>query len=771
VESRWSDADEKATIERYRDDPRVNEDIALRVYTSRLIGQDPALVLHGGGNTSVKTRMVDDTGREIPVLCVKGSGWDLGSMEPAGLPSVRFETLGALRDRERLSDEEMVNALRTRLLDASAPNPSVETLLHGFLPHKFIDHSHADAILALVDQPDAEAICKEVYGDRFAIVPYVMAGFALSKLAAEIYEKNPSVEGLLLLKHGLFTFADTAKESYERHIRAVDAAERFAAAKRKATRTTHHGSEPIAYETVAPILRGRLGGTDGRYLLTLRRSPEIDAFLARADLANVSQRGPATPDHVIRTKRLPLLLDLDPAMDSAAICAKIDERLASYRKNYVSYVEREANQKGRRVAQLDPDPRVILVPGLGLIAAGVSSKAARIAADVYEHTICVIEAAEAIGRYDVLSTSDLFDMEYWSLEQAKLGTANPRPLQGRVVYISGAARGIGAACAKAFAAAGASLYLTDRDEPPLRALAESLGALSEPVDVTSEESVRASVDRCVRVYGGMDGIVSNAGIAPQGKIDAVSTAELKHSFEVNFFSHQYLASAATRVFRSQGVGGFLLFNASKAAFNPGKGLGAYAIPKAAVVALMKQYAVECGPIGVRSNAVNADRIRTGLLNEEDIARRAQARGLDADAYYRSNLLNREVSAEDVAGAFVSLALAPSTTGCVVTVDGGNIAAYCLPRVVAVLAGGTSAPLRSAKYSAPKSRVDMGAPKTRPIPQSMAEPTTMSPASKPTAMIRQRFPCAIRHEYTMASIGPASSLKASSAWMNAIPVNR
>ena len=677
MQSRWSDRDAQATIERYRDDPLVNEDLALRVYTSRLIGQDPALVLHGGGNTSVKTTVIDDVGNEVEVLCVKGSGWDLGSIEPAGLPAVRLQSLGALRDRDVLSDEDMVNAQRTRLIDSGSPNPSVETLLHGFLPHKFIDHSHADAILALVDQPDAEAICKQVYGERLAIVPYVMAGFMLAKLAAEIYEANSHVEGLLLLKHGLFTFGDTSKESYDRHIQAVDAAERFASAKRDKrddSQVPRGNPEPLVYEGVAPVLRGKLGGGERRYLLTLRRSPKIDSFLARPDIASVTQRGTATPDHVIRTKRVPLLLAVTSGMDSVAIGAHIDERLASYRQDYIAYVEQEASQKGRRVAQLDPDPRIILVPGLGLIAAGATEKAASIAADIYEHTIGIIEAAEAIGRYEVLSTADLFDMEYWSLEQAKLGQANPKPLQGRVVYMTGAARGIGAACAKAFAGAGASIYLTDRDEARLRTVAESIGAAWEVVDVSSEERVRASLDRCVRAFGGVDGVVSNAGFAPQGAIDVVSTEELKRSFEVNFFSHQYLASAATRVIRAQGIGGFLLFNASKAAFNPGKGLGAYAIPKAAVVALMKQYAVECGAIGVRSNAVNADRIRTGLLSEDDVERRAQARGLDADAYYRSNLLSREVTAEDVAKAFVSLALAQSTTGCVVTVDGGNIAA-------------------------------------------------------------------------------------------------
>ncbi|MFZ1866645.1 MAG: bifunctional aldolase/short-chain dehydrogenase [Polyangiales bacterium] len=674
MKSRWSDEDARATLERYRDDPRVNDDIALRVYTSRLIGQEPALVLHGGGNTSVKTSTVDDTGTEVRVLCVKGSGWDLGRIEPAGLPAVRLDSLGALRDRDTLSDEEMINAQRTRLIDASAPNPSVETLLHGFLPHKFIDHSHADAILALVDQPDAEAICRGLYGERLAIVPYIKPGFDLAKRAAETFEANPAIEGLLLLKHGLFTFGDTAKESYERHIGAVDAAEQLIASRRSSRSRAGRSEGPISYERIAPMLRGRLGNNQRRYLLTLRQSEAIDAFLARQDLASVTQRGTATPDHVIRTKRAPMLLEVTSSMDSDAVAAHIEERLERYREEYNAYVRAESERKRRHVEPLDPDPRVVLVPGLGVIAAGATPAAVRIAADIYEHTIDVIEAAEAIGRYEPLPEADLFDMEYWSLEQAKLGKTKPKPLQGQVVYISGAARGIGAACARAFSQAGACLYLTDLDELPLRALADSIGASWEVLDVSDEAAVHRSIDRCVRKLGGIDGVVSNAGIAPQGQMASVSTAELKRSFEVNLFAHQYLASGAMRVLRAQGSGGFLLFNASKSAFNPGPDFGPYAIPKASVIALMKQYAIEGGAIGVRSNAVNADRIRTSILPEEDIARRARARGLDADAYYRSNLLQKEVAADDVAGAFLHLALAPSTTACVLTVDGGNIAA-------------------------------------------------------------------------------------------------
>jgi len=676
MQSRWSDAEAQSTIDRYAG--VCPTDVALRVYTSRLIGADPSLVLHGGGNTSVKTRMTDDTGRELDVLCVKGSGWDLIDLEPQGLPALRLASLLELRARPSLSDEAMVNAQRTRMLDASAPNPSVETLLHAFLPHKFIDHSHADAILALVDQPDGERLCRELFGERFAIVPYIMPGFALAKLAAQVYEQNPRVEGMLLLKHGLFTFGDTARESYERHITAVTQAEELAARRAAGRRTDPQptAAQPRgpAYVTLAPLLRGLLGEGQRRYSLELRQSPEIQAFLNDPALEALSQVGCATPDHVIRTKRFPLVLRLDEARDSAAHAAEIAARLADYRERYRAYVTRQSARVTERITPLDPDPRILLVPGVGLIAAGANRKAAAIAADIYEHTIAVIAQAGAIGTYEALPEDDIFDMEYWSLEQKKLGSQKLRPLEGRIVYVSGAAHGIGEAIARRFAGAGAQLYLVDRDVERLTKVAKSLGMTSEALDVCDERALRESVSRCVARYGGLDGMVSNAGIAPQAAIADCSTDELERSFRINLYAHQWLASAAVQVLRAQGTGGFLLFNASKAAWNPGADFGPYAIPKAALVALMKQYALEYGALGIRSNAVNADRIRTHLLDAEDLEARARARGLEPDAYYRANLLAREVTAEDVADAFLHLALAPSTTGSVVTVDGGNIAA-------------------------------------------------------------------------------------------------
>jgi rhamnose utilization protein RhaD (predicted bifunctional aldolase and dehydrogenase)/NAD(P)-dependent dehydrogenase (short-subunit alcohol dehydrogenase family) len=671
MRSAWSDDEARAAVARWGHGPGRNEDLALRVYTSRLIGAEAALVLHGGGNTSVKTTLPDDLGEPTAVLCVKGSGWDLGDIEPQGLPAVRLRTLVALRGRVSLSDEEMVNAARVRLLDAGAPNPSVETLLHAFLPHAFIDHSHADAILALVDQPDAAVRCKEVFGPTLAVVPYVMPGFALAKLAAEVYEAEPACEGLLLLQHGLFTFGATARESYERHVAAVTRAEEVIAAHRTKVPVAVAPRPDVDWAAMAPLVRGMLGEGRRRYVFDVRCSPGIRAFVDDEAVSELASRGPVTPDHVIRTKPWPLLLDPGRAQ---SVAEHVDQALAAFREHYRRYVRGQVEARGVAKVPLDADPRVILVAGLGLVGVGADAKAAAIAADLYEHTIGVIRDAEAVGCYQALPEPDLFDMEYWSLEQAKLGQQAGKPLQGRVVLVTGAASGIGAATAKAFAAQGAVLWLADRDEGPLLELAGSLRAGCMVVDLRSRGAVVACVRAAVARFGGLDGVVSNAGTAPQAPIDRCPPEVLEDSLEINLLSHQWLAAAATAVMRAQGMGGFLLFNASKAAFNPGPGFGPYAVAKAGLVALMKQYALEGGEAGIRSNAINADRVRTGLLDAAEVEARAKARGLSADEYFRSNLLRREVTAQDVAQGFVALALAEATTGAVLTVDGGNIAA-------------------------------------------------------------------------------------------------
>ncbi|MEM7606661.1 MAG: bifunctional aldolase/short-chain dehydrogenase [Myxococcota bacterium] len=675
MENRYDDGAAAEAIARWKSAPYSNEDVALRTYSARLLGSEPTLVLHGGGNCSVKTVLEDDTGEATDVLCVKGSGWDLATIEPAGFPAVRLDGLRKLRARASLSDEAMVNAQRTRLLDASAPNPSVETLLHAFLPAKFVDHSHANATLSISDQPEAEAVCRKILGDRVGYVPYVMPGFDLAKLAAEVAEANPHSEGLLLLHHGLFTWGETAEESYRRHIEIVTLAEQAVAeARQKATQPKSITPAPLDMARVGPVLRGRCGVAEGRrYIFDLRQSPAIEAFLRRKNLPSVSQRGTPTPDHVIRTKRVPLLLELTASQTDEELRAHVEERVDSFAVDYAAYVERQRARSGRDVVALDASPRVALIPGLGLIGMGANRKAARIAADLYEQTIETIEGAEAIGQYQVITEDDFFDMEYWSLEQAKLGKRKARALDGHVVFLTGAASGIGLSCAEVFAAAGAELFLVDRDAEKLEPVLARLGASGCAVDVTNEAALRGAVDACVRTFGGLDGIISNAGVAIQAPIEA-SGDDFRRSFEVNLFAHQTLASSAFDVMRRQGRGGFLLFNASKAAFNPGARFGPYAVPKAALVALVKQYALEGGELDIRSSCVNADRIRTGLLPEDVVEKRAAARGLSADAYFKSNLLKKEVHAEDVARAFLYLATAPSTTAAVMTVDGGNIAA-------------------------------------------------------------------------------------------------
>jgi rhamnose utilization protein RhaD (predicted bifunctional aldolase and dehydrogenase)/NAD(P)-dependent dehydrogenase (short-subunit alcohol dehydrogenase family) len=693
MESRYVEADAERFV-RGVAAAGVSADVALRTYTARLLGHDAALVLHGGGNTSVKSRVASSRtgGEAVDVLYVKGSGWDLATIEPAGHPAVRLRSLLSLRARDTLSDEEMVNELRLELLDAAAPTPSVEALLHAFLPPKFIDHTHADAILALADQPDAARVCAGVFGDALVFVPYVMPGFALAKRCADAYEAvvrrgiEPSV--MVLERHGLFTWGATARESYERTIVAVTQAERAVAARRRPGVVTATGARAVgAAERVLPIVRGALARAAGDAvetgpILVLDASDEALGFLARADAERLAATGPATPDHVLRTKPTALFLNDAAHDDAARLSSDLAAALDAYAARYDAYFADTCARKGAKKTKLDPWPRVILVPGVGACAVGATAEQARIVSDVYAHTMAIMSDAADIGAYAPVSRDDLFDVEYWSLEQAKLKPTTKLPMSGRVALVTGAASGIGLATATTFARLGAHLVLVDRDAPLLAEEAAKLAnkhrarVAFSVADVTREADVVRAVGVAVETFGGLDVVVSNAGSATQGALETPSgDAALRASLEVNLLAHNLVVGAATRVFRLQGRGGVLLFNASKAAFNPGPGFGPYSVAKAALVGLMRQLAVDLAPYGVRVNAVNADRIRTRLFDGGVVESRAKARGLSVDAYFRSNLLGREVTADDVADAFAYLATARSTTGCVVTVDGGNAAAF------------------------------------------------------------------------------------------------
>ena len=680
MKSLWNTADAAALVAHFATQG-IAEDVALRIYSCRLLGSDPRLVQHGGGNTSLKTRERLITGEQVDVIRVKGSGWDLGRIEPQGMPAMRLEALLALKRVAHMSDEAMVNAQRSALLDSTSPTPSVETLLHAWTAHTVIDHTHANAILALVDQADGEQRARDLFSAELGICEYVMPGFSLAHQVREAVESNPGIHGVILLRHGIFTWGEDARTAYERMIRMVTRAEEVleqAARQRPRVTMPPPPREDLACRLM-PLLRGALAGNpaDGncrRVVLERRASPQIMRYLQQPELARFSQAGPATPDHVLRIKPWPLILTGLGEGSIDQLRAAIGAAVRAFRQRYQAYFERnDARVAGRRT-MLDSIPRVILAPELGLIGVGDRHADAVIAADVAETNVAVISAAEALGPYTSISEAQVFDIEYWSLEQAKLGKSSPKRLSGQVAVITGGAGALGAAIARAFAGEGAEVVVLDSDEGAALATAKSLGGLGLKCDVRHAASVANALATVCERYGGVDILVSNAGAAWSGPIGAISDADLRASFELNFFAHQNVAQAAVAIMQSQGTGGALLFNASKQALNPGPDFGPYGIPKAAVVALARQYAIDYGAAGIRANVVNADRIRSGLLTDAMIAARSDARGVSEAQYMSGNLLGQEVRASDVAEAFVALALAQRTTGAILTVDGGNIAA-------------------------------------------------------------------------------------------------
>jgi len=682
MKSAWVDSDAKAALVHWAK-AGISQDLALRIYSTRLLGREPRLVLHGGGNTSVKAQVKDLLDEEVEALCVKGSGWDMASIEPAGMPAVRLAALRKLRSRSAMPDDEMVRLQRAALIDPQSPNPSVETLLHAFVPHKFVDHTHATAVLSLIDQAESEALCAETFGHRLGFVPYVMPGFALAKKAAEIFEKVPTVEGLILDKHGVFTFGNDAREAYERMIEFVTLAEERLRKKGNAKLPGAKLPDWIAsLSDVAPIIRGVCTlrdasgeGAHKRLVLDFRSNDTILNYVNGKDVKRYARAGVITPDHVIRTKPSPLILPAPEVGKLADFKSAAQAAARTFMDEYAAYFERHKT-RANGASIHDPLPRVALVPGLGLFGLGTSAKEARVAADVAEAAVEGITGAEAIGAFTSISEADAFDIEYWPLEVAKLGQRKPLPLAGQIAVITGAAGAIGAATTRAFAQAGAEVVMLDIDIAAATNQAKAIGgtALAIACDVTNTASVRDAFDRVIDAFGGVDIVVSNAGAAWQGKIGEVDEAKLRESFELNFFAHQKVAQAAVGIMLKQGTGGCLLFNVSKQAVNPGADFGPYGLPKAATLLLVRQYALDYGADGIRSNAVNADRIRSGILTEDFIAQRAKARGLSEKEYMSGNLLQREVTAEDVAQAFLHQALELKTTANITTVDGGNIAA-------------------------------------------------------------------------------------------------
>lgn len=650
---------------RHDDDP-----VALRAYTSRLLGAEPALVLHGGGNTSVKARATDFFGDPVDVLHVKGSGWDLATIAPAGFAPVRLDVLLRLAARDALSDADMVREQRAAMLEPDAPRPSVEAILHALIPAPWVDHTHADAVVTLTNTPDGPARVRAVYGDRVLFVPYVMPGFVLARAVRDLIADRDlgAVEGMILEHHGVFTWGATARESYERMIALVTEAERHLAA-------DGAGDEAIARAVPAddPVGLARLRRAVGEALgapvvARLDHRLESAGFAARDDVVAIATRGPATPDHVIRTKPVPLVLD--PEGDP-------HDAVAAYVAAYRAYFARNDGAESgapRGLTCLDPAPRWAVWRGRGVVAFGRSASAAGVVADIARHTVRCIQQAEALGGWRPVGEADLFDMEYWELEQAKLAsTRSAPPLAGRVALVTGAASGIGRATVAALRALGCAVAALDVD-PSVTSAFTGADVLGVPCDVTATEQVDAAVAACVRAFGGLDLLVSNAGGFPETvPLDALDDASWDRTLALNLTSHHKVLRAALR-FLPLGADPAVVFVASKNVAAPGPGVAAYSVAKAGLTQLARVAALELAPRGIRVNVVHPDAVfDTGLWGDDRVAQRAAAYGMTPAEYKTRNLLGRELRARDVA-ALITRLLSPElhgTTGAQVPIDGGD----------------------------------------------------------------------------------------------------
>ena len=674
MKNNWSNSDAKKYIRKYKN-LGYSKDLALRVYTTRLLGRNNELVLHGGGNTSVKTTLKDIDGKKYNVLCVKGSGWDMAEIEPAGLPAVKLQPLLSLKNKKYLSDENMVSYQKRNLMNIKSPNPSVETFLHAFLPFKFVDHTHADAIMNATNRPGGLNFCKKIFGNKVSIVPYVMPGFMLAKKVNEVYSKNPNINCLILMNHGIFTFSDDAKEAYSLMIKYVSQAERaIKKLKVKKIKQIKNYSTNLNIHEIAPIIRGLSSNKkDQKFVVSYRLNKDLKYFMNGKNVRSYSSKGTATPDHVIRVKPFPLIITpkKNSSLDDFKLTAK--KAFDNYRKKYINYFNTNKIKVKSKKVMLDTSPRVVFVQNVGMFSIGKDLKGAKIAGDLTNTNAKVIASVEETSTYKFIPEKDLFDVEYWSLEQAKI-KKQKKLLEGNVVVITGSTGAIGFETYKIFKSYGAEVVLLDYNLKKIKDMQSKIKDLCIHCDVRNKKNVKKAFDQICEKYGGIDILISNAGTAIAGSIAEIDNRILRQSFEDNFFSHQNCASEAVKIMKRQNTNGCLLFNISKQSVNPGKNFGPYGLPKSALLSLCKQYAVDYGSYGIRSNGINADRIRSGLMTNKMIKTRAKARAVTTDEYMKGNLLLNEVKAEDVAKAFFHLAISKKTTGAVLTVDGGNIAA-------------------------------------------------------------------------------------------------
>jgi rhamnose utilization protein RhaD (predicted bifunctional aldolase and dehydrogenase)/NAD(P)-dependent dehydrogenase (short-subunit alcohol dehydrogenase family) len=633
-----------------------------RVYTSRLLGRDRSLVLHGGGNTSVKLREKNLFGEEEDILYVKGSGWDLETIEAPGFTPVSLGYVKRLAQLAALSDPQMVNELNTHSLRAGAPSPSVETILHAILPHKYVDHTHADAVLSVSNAPEGEKRVREIYGDRVVVIPYIMAGFDLAAYCAREFPKQAgkNTVGMVLLSHGIFSFGADARESYERMIELVSMAEEYLQRKKAwhvAAGSAKSGSSER--RQVAELRRAISGEAGSPMLLRVNDSEKFLGFAQRPDAEKLSQQGPATPDHVIRTKPFPML----------------GRDVAGYAKRYREYFERFAAQAKEKKTMLDSAPRMVLDPTLGFAALGRTARDTAIVEELYDHTIDVILRAEALGGWRALDQRHTFDIEYWDLEQAKLRKAGSPPVfTGEVVLVTGAASGIGKACVEAFLKRGAAVVALDRN-PAIEKLHSRPDFLGLVCDLTDREAIRQSLDKAVKRFGGVDMLVLNAGIFPSSQpIQDIPAESWRSAMSVNVEANLAVMQACHPLLKLAPRGGRVVVIGSKNVPAPGPGAAAYSASKAALNQLARVAALEWAKDGIRINSLHPNQVfDTGLWTQEVLASRAKAYDMTVEQYKKNNLLKAEVSSRDVAELAAEMCgpLFAKTTAAQVPVDGGN----------------------------------------------------------------------------------------------------
>jgi rhamnose utilization protein RhaD (predicted bifunctional aldolase and dehydrogenase)/NAD(P)-dependent dehydrogenase (short-subunit alcohol dehydrogenase family) len=639
------------------------DELQLRVYSSRLLGSDRELVLHGGGNTSVKIREVNLVGEEEDVLYVKGSGWDLATIEVPGFTPIRMDHLLKLAQLESLSDTQMVNELKTRQTLASAPTGSVEAILHAVLPFRYVDHTHANAVVTITNLPGGEGRIREIYGDEIVVIPYVMPGFDLARVVAERYaaEASERTRGLVLMNHGIFSFADDARESYERMIELVERAEQYLKSRSAWVIPQHYARPEHPLDLGQMVeLRCAISRAAGRpMLLSMDRSPEALSFCQRPDLARISQQGPATPDHVIRTKRLPML----------------GLNLPAYVTAYRDYFNRNAPHARQEVSMLDPAPRVILDQGLGMLTAGRTIREADINADIYRHTMQIIQRAELAGGWTALPEERIFEVEYWELEQAKLRKGGTVPeLQGEVALVTGGASGIGRACVESLLARGAAVIALDLDAG-VAGMLENPSYLGLACDVTDGAAVKQALEAGIRRFGGLDMLILNAGMFPGGSlISELDDGTWRQVMGVNLDANLALMRSCYPLLKLAPGSGRVVVIGSKNVAAPGPGAAAYSASKAALNQLARIAAMEWAGDGIRINSLHPDAVfDTGIWSDEVLESRAAHYGMSVQQYKTKNLLGTEIRSVDVAELAAAMCgpLFAKTTAAQLPVDGGN----------------------------------------------------------------------------------------------------